>query len=358
MSKDRYSSSADSTGEWSIPPLELSPEELVKGSTAKERSMMDAITGLENIKDGNAVMSLSRNYDDYDQAVFLSLVNDVLRIPGEYSKTRAELISALKPSDENPDSQRYTAEWGIPASSLSGAEYVALIIDQGRGEMLQAFLDLENQNDGEAVRKLKEEHGEGIVEIVTHMRRMRCSVTDIQLELNYATTGRKTASFERDENGITVQSPSIPVIEETSEPVKSNPAPDSQKLPKADLFKSIPPTGTSPKELYEDYLTDDGQDMLIILMMLEDEEIRNHRILMGLEEEYGKIGFVTLATCVTNLREMKQLVNAFSSGAPSKPSPLADKKVVDSSPAKGKKPKRSSLFGRALFGKRNKRANS
>ncbi len=345
MSKERYSSSADATGEWSIPPLGLSPEELVKGCTAKEWSMISAITGLKDIKDGNAVMSLSRNYNEYDQAIFLSLVNDVIRIPGEYSKTRTELISALEPSDENPDSQRYTAEWGIPASSLSGAEYVALIIDQGRGEMLQAFLDLEDQNDGEAVRKLKEEHGEGIVEIVTHMRRMRCSITDIQLELNYATTGRKTASFERSENGILIPPPSIPTIEETSEPVKSNPSPDSQKLPKANIFKSIPPMGTSPKELYEDYLTDEGQDMLKVLMTEEDEDIRNHRILMVLEEEYGKIGFVTLATCITNLREMRQLI---------KPSPQADKKVVDSTLDKGKKPKRSSLFGRALFGKRKK----
>jgi hypothetical protein len=250
------------------------------------------------------------------------------------------------PSDEDErhgqESQRDTAEYCIAESKHSPAEYAVILLDEGMGRdrILLALVGLADMNDGESITALIEEYGNDAVEIITEVRRMGASHDMMRREVSLALPpDRETISLAPGDEDFDRQ-PSEPAPEPDNEPVESTPEPISQPMPQAKMFKADPEPNMGSQALL-DILTDEGRAMLEIL--LAEDNIRDVKVLIRLEENYQKGGFVTLASCIVNEQGMRELI---------KISKAEKAEGVAKSP---QKVKRGRKLGRALFGKPQKK---
>lgn len=240
------------------------------------------------------------------------------------------------------ESQRNTAEWRIDKSNYSPAEYALLLLDEGRGreQILLALLGMENPNSLEALTALKEQYGEDAVEIITEVRRMGDSITQMRREVSLALPpDRETISLAPNVEGFDNRS-SYPAPE-LAETAESTPAPISQQMPLAKLIKDPPHPKMSAQKFVEN-LTDEGRARLRVLLAMAN--IIDGEALRKLDEERGEAGFATLSLLVSE-REgrsddvQRELLDELSTYK--KENPQKDARVV----------KLSGLFGGALFGK-------
>ncbi len=277
----------ESTVEWATLSIGLlSPEELAKGVTEEERARLKKIIQLDNLKDGDAVMALAEG-DEKLKASFVGLAEDVDRLQGDPDENKGRVMVALILIEE-------------------ASKAADLAIQKAESDSQRNTVDWSSEGTVESARG-----------------------ADMEVE----PVSRKTMTYKDGMGYLTKRSaPPAPESDNAVELVESEPAPASQEvLPKAVIFEALPPPGTSSQELINDYLTDEGMDMLKILLTRSDEDIRSQKILTELDKEYGKRGFMTLATCILNTREMRQLVAPFSSGRKSPVSPWMTTRTVASS---------------------------
>ncbi len=308
----QYPVAAEETGQWSIPPSSLSPEEIAKGATIEERGMLQALLTLDDVSDIGAVVQLSKqeNYSDTQRKALLNLAGDLTRLPGNLDENRGRIMAAL--TDMTVLGQaieigpRETSEWN--STVMTPEAFFRFLTDEGQ-VMLGAYISLEDKKNEKALNRLRKRYGaDAMNDIITHVESMSGYPEEVYRKFSVLLTGRQTISFNpNDEDMVSGNPPNSSDEYEFSDSERPTPVmaieipeeaiPPGKQINMADIWNEMPHEQMTVDQFVQN-LTPEGQELLRDLVNVD---VRDATALSKLEKEHGKKGHTALAVRMIEL---------------------------------------------------------